>query len=84
MAKERTATMATVRTIRFHSPGHPPAARNEPAKAKGSANTECSILIIRQTAFRSFMKGMRLSSGGDGAPRLMCCFCEAARAAARC
>src|SRR5450432_4030957 len=53
MAAERAATMATTIQANWRSVGQPRcvarAASNAPVSAKGSANTECSNLIISRT-----------------------------------
>ena len=46
MAAERAATMATMIHSSCCAPGNPFAASMAPHKAKGSAKTECSHLII--------------------------------------
>ena len=46
MAAERALIIAAIIHNSFHAEGHPPAASMAPQRAKGSANTECSHLII--------------------------------------
>src|SRR5262245_64029384 len=67
IAALRAATIATmIHTICFHD-GQPcqtkRAASSAPVRAKGSANTECSNLIISRTVRMRLLMGMRLCLG---------------------
>jgi hypothetical protein len=57
MAAERAATMATMIQSSWWSVGIPFAASIAPQSANGSANTECSHLIISKVTRRLLRKG---------------------------
>src|SRR5260370_39604944 len=56
IAALRAATMQTTISPSTRNGGHPPAARNAPVSANGSANTECSHLIISSVTAVLFQK----------------------------